>query len=114
MLEKRDKDIGLFESDGLSIKISRFIKCSKNCDIYCVPKKFILVHNLSKVMFDNVRKKKKSLTKYIYFFYFVPVYSLPFLSLRCHLIDTSSQVSTKGMPIKATLTLGVHIKILKF
>ena len=59
MLEKRDKDIGLFESDGLSIKISRFIKCSKNCDIYCVPKKFILVHNLSKVMFDNVRKKKK-------------------------------------------------------
>ena len=31
---------------------------------------FILVRHLSKIMFDNLRGKKGSLTKYIYFFYF--------------------------------------------
>ena len=63
-------------------KLHILLSCSKNCDKYFVPKKIILVHHLLKIMFDNVRKKKKrSLTKYIYFFYFVPVCSLPFLSL---------------------------------
>ena len=40
-------------------KLHILLSCSKNCDKYFVPKKFILVHYLLKIMFDNVRKKKK-------------------------------------------------------
>ena len=54
---------------GISKSVDIFLFHNEDmCDKYCVPN-FILVHHLSKIMFNNLRDKKRCLTKYIYFFY---------------------------------------------
>ena len=53
-------------------KLHILLSYSKNCNKYCVPKKFILVHHLSKIMFDNVKimfdnvRKKKGVWQSIF------------------------------------------------